>query len=64
MEKKYLNELRKQKNFTQEDLAKKLNMSKGAIGMYETGQRLPSLKTAIKIAEIFDTSVENIIFSK
>ena len=46
-------ELRKERNITQEELASEIGMSKGAIGMYETGKRTPSLKRAKQIAQFF-----------
>lgn len=46
-------ELRKERNITQEELASEIGMSKGAIGMYETGKRTPSLKRAKQIQPQF-----------
>ena len=41
----------------------RLNISSGAIGMYESGKRTPSLNKAIEIAEIFNIPVEKIQFT-
>lgn len=57
-----LAELRKNKKLTQEQLSKLLGISKSSIAMYETGQRVPSLSRAKKIAEFFNVSVEEIFF--
>jgi len=63
MKTKTLAELRKERNISQRELAKKLEVSSGTIGMYESGKRTPSLNRAIKIAKIFDVPIENISFS-
>lgn len=60
---KSLSELRAERHMTQRDLANELHLTPGAIGMYETGKRTPTLHTAILIARYFDTHVENISFS-
>lgn len=56
-------DLRRSKKITQEDLAKEVGLTKGAIGMYETGKRTPSLKTAKVIANYFEVSLEEIFFA-
>ncbi len=55
--------LRTEKSMSQRDLAKKLNISYGTIGMYESGKRNPPLNRAIAIAKIFNVPVETISFS-
>lgn len=55
-------ELRKERNITQEELASEIGMSKGAIGMYETGKRTPSLKRAKQIAQFFGIAVDGTRF--
>ena len=55
--KKYRNEL----NATQEEIAKKLNIQKQTYQNYELGKREPSIDTLIKIADLFHTSVDNLI---
>lgn len=57
-------ELRKERNITQEELASEIGMSKGAIGMYETGKRAPSLKRAKQIAQFFGIAVDEIEFAR
>lgn len=56
-------DLRKERKMTQEDLAEKVGLTKGSIGMYETGKRTPSLKTAKIIANYFEVSLEDISFA-
>lgn len=61
---KTLSELRNETKMTQRELAESIGISPSAIAMYELGKRVPSLKTAIRIAKFFNTQVENISFSK
>ena len=55
-----LEELRKQRNITQEDLALELEVSRQTIGSLENGRYNPSIKLAIKIGRYFGLSVEDI----
>lgn len=57
-----LAELRKKKRMSQRELSEALHLSTGAIGMYETGKRRPSLSKAIAIASFFNVPVETISF--
>lgn len=50
--------LRNMNNYTQADLAKKLNLTPKAISFYENNQRMPSTETLYKISEIFDVSFD------
>lgn len=56
-----LKELRKTKDITQEELAKQLQLSPSAIGMYETGRREPDFDTLQKIADYFHVSTDYIL---
>jgi putative transcriptional regulator len=58
-----LSELRKRMGLSQTGLAKKLGVSRGTIGNYESGYRTPKLDDAVIIARLFNTSVENISFA-
>ena len=53
-----LAELRTEFNMTQKDLADKIGLSRGTIGMYEIGQRDPDTDTIIKLTEIFRVSAD------
>ena len=55
-----LEEIRKQQNITQEDLAEKLGVSRQTIGSLENGRYNPSIILAIKIARFFSLAVEDI----
>ena len=52
-----IKELRQEKNLSQKDLAKKLNISQQAISLYEKGDRKPKLETWQKLADYFNVSV-------
>ena len=56
-----LKELRKTKDITQEELAKQLQLSPSAIGMYETGRREPDFETLQRIADYFHVSTDYIL---
>lgn len=51
--------MRKEKNVTQKELAKRLNVSQGAISQYENGQTDLSIKQIMKICEALDQPFEN-----
>lgn len=53
-----IKELRKNKELTQEQLGKKLNVAKSTISQYETGTNVPDISILIKIADIFDCSLD------
>ena len=57
-----LREIRLQKNMTQEQIAKKLNLAVSTIGMYETGERIPRDEIKKKIAKYYDVSIEYLFF--
>lgn len=59
--KERLKELRSSSNMTQEDLAAKMEVSKGTIGNYETGRRAPDPETLELIADIFNVDVDYLL---
>lgn len=63
---KFGNELckrREAKGLTQKDFAKMLDVSDKAVSKWENGQAIPRMDTFEKIAEILDTTVEELIIS-
>lgn len=58
--KNHMRELRKAKKWTQDDLAKKLLVSRQTVNAIENGKFDPSIVTAFKIAEIFGQPIESI----
>lgn len=55
-----LEELRKQRGITQEELAMALEVSRQTIGSLENGRYNPSILLAFKIARYFDKRIEDI----
>ena len=55
-----LEELRKQRNIRQEELAAALQVSRQTIGSLENGRDNPSIILAFKIARYFGMSIEEI----
>lgn len=55
-----LHELRKERNMQQAELAKLVGVRRETIGNLENGRYNPSLKLAMDIARVFDTTVEDI----
>ena len=56
-----LKELRKENGYTQEDIAKKLGLTKSAYGYYEQGKTVPDAHTLSKLANIFNVSVDYLL---
>ena len=52
--------LRAEHNWSQADLADRLDVSRQTINSIETGRYLPSLPLALAIARSFDATVEDI----
>jgi putative transcriptional regulator len=51
---------RAKKDLTQKELATEMDVSRQTINAIETGKYNPSLELALKLAEYFETSVEEI----
>ena len=56
-----ITELRKKKNWSQEELAKKVNTSRVMIGNYERNTNMPSIDILLKIANVFDVSIDYLV---
>lgn len=56
-----IKELRKRKLLSQEALAGKLGLTKGAISSYETGNAMPSLETAVSMCDLFGVSLDYLV---
>lgn len=52
---------RKLLNLTQEELSYKLGGSKNLVSNYETGISTPDIYTLIKLADIFDISLDELV---
>ena len=52
--------LRAERDWSQQDLAKALGVSRQSVNAIETGRYDPSLPLAFTIAEVFDLAIEEI----
>ena len=52
--------LRAEKNFSQDELAKTINVSRQTINAIENGKFNPSVKLALKMSKVFKCSIEEI----
>ena len=53
--------LRKKWGLTQGEMAEVIGLTQSAVGLYESGDREPSLKNLIKIAEYFSVSIDDLL---
>ncbi|MDE5932333.1 MAG: helix-turn-helix domain-containing protein [Lachnospiraceae bacterium] len=58
---KYLQFLRKSHNYTQDDLAEKLGISRQAVSKWETGTAIPDLEILLKISKLYDITINDIL---
>lgn len=59
---KQIRERRKEKKYTLEQLAEKLDVSTTFIGQIERAKGIPSLETLVKIANVLEISVDELLF--
>ena len=59
-----LYELRKQKGFSQEELANRLNVSRQTISKWEVGESSPDMEKLVAISELFDISLDELVLDK
>ena len=57
----FIQQLRKEKGWSQSQLSKILNVSPSTVGMYEQGRRTPDLETLITLSRLFDVSLDYLI---
>ena len=57
-------ELRKKYNFTQADIGEKLNVSVQAVSKWENDLSLPEYDYLIKLADLFNTSIDELLGRK
>ena len=55
--------LRAERNWSQQDLAERLEVSRQSVNAIETGKYDPSLPLAFRIAELFERPIEEIFVS-
>jgi transcriptional regulator with XRE-family HTH domain len=54
-------QLRKQRHWTQKELARKVEIRFQLLNKYEGGQHIPSAETLIRLAEALDTSLDYLL---
>ncbi|MCR4638636.1 helix-turn-helix transcriptional regulator [Ruminococcus sp.] len=59
-----LYELRKQKGFSQEELANRLNVSRQTVSKWEVGDSAPDMEKLIAISDLFGISLDELILDK
>ncbi len=57
-----LRELRTERRWSQADLADRLDVSRQTVNAIETGRYDPSLPLAFKLAEVFESRIEDLFF--
>ena len=58
---RFLKELRKEKELTQEQLAEILNVSGRSVSRWETGNNMPDISLLVELADFYDVSISEII---
>ena len=54
-------QLRNDNNWSQEELAEKLNVSRQSVSKWESGQAKPDLDKIIALSDIFDVSTDYLL---
>lgn len=54
-------QLRKEKGFSQEQLAQELNVSRQAVSKWEVNQSVPEISKLIALADLFKISIDNLV---
>ena len=58
---KFLQELRKEKGLTQEQLAEKLFVARRTVSRWETGSNLPDLDILVELADFYDVDLRELL---
>ena len=56
-----LKSLRRERKITQKNLAEIFHISQTSVSKYETGEAVPDLETAVKMADFFGVSLDEFI---
>jgi len=60
----YLKETRIDKGLTQEEVADRIGMTRQAVSAYESGKRQPGIDILMKLAEVYEVSIENLLYGE
>ena len=56
-----LKRLRKEHQYTQENVAEKINVSRQSIAKWENGESTPDIDTLIKLSKLYNVSLDNLV---
>ena len=56
-----ITELRKEKGWSQSELAKQIQVSREIVGRYERGDAVPSIDIAKRMADVFEVSLDYLV---
>lgn len=56
-----ITDLRKKQNWSQSELAKRIEVSREIIGRYERNDAIPSIEVATRIADVFEVSLDYLV---
>lgn len=56
-------EIRKNNGFSQQYLADSLGISQATVAMWETGKSVPTMKTLLKLSELFNIDIKDLYHS-
>ena len=59
-----IKQFRVREGLTQEELAKKINISRQMVGLIENNKTIPSVEIALKLSKVLKEPVEKIFFLK
>lgn len=59
-----LYQLRKQRGFSQEELASRLNVSRQTVSKWEIGDSTPDMEKLVAMSELFDVSLDSLVMGK
>lgn len=60
----YLKETRIDKGLTQEEVADRIGLTRQAVSAYESGKRQPGIDILMKLAEVYEVSIENLLYGR
>lgn len=58
---RFLRELRREKNITQEQLAEKMGVTARTVSRWETGSNMPDISLLIELADFYDVQISEIL---
>ena len=61
---KRIKELRTEYKFTQTELAEKVGVTKSTIAAYENDSRQPSYEVLVKMADVFNVTIDSILLNR